>query len=309
MKVVVGENIEIYNPASVDLDTEIVEVNASLFRSMTPEERRLVILHEAGHCYYNTVGDESLADRFSLEVLAGSESSSLRKNLERLIGVLSSAGVSEQRLRALVLNALEIDYEKFGNEEAGKLLEEAKSRKANCGGLAASIIAAIIVAATTVMTTCVSMGVQKRANWFVGDPKGTTKNGYKIDLIQIATRHYVAELLKYNYMKGEEYIYSVLNNKSKTYSMVHAKLRGYFFDVNIFTRSFGNETNFYKSKNCGWAKAEIDKEVEAQKDWVHAKLVEAGYIEEKKAPSNINWSGIAIIAVAAIVGILILKKK
>ncbi|MEG2666265.1 MAG: hypothetical protein RSA02_04535, partial [Bacteroidales bacterium] len=269
-----------------------------------------VLMHEAGHIYFDTVDNEVLADRYSLSVLAGTEKESLRNNLERMTSILEAAGASELRLKELIRSSLFIDYIHFNNLSAKDLLDEIDGRKAQVFGISA--ILAITAMAISVATTAAQMGMQKRANWFIGDANGTTRNGYKEELIRCAVQEYVAETLRYNYALGEDYILATLSNKSDNYSAVYGKLRNYFTDTNWFSRSFGNMSNFYKNKNCGWAKVVIDAEIEKKKYWVHTKLVEAGYVSDKKNSSIgiKNTTGVLLIVAALVVSLfLILKKK
>ncbi len=91
-------------------------------------------------------------------------------------------------------------------------------------------------------------------------------------------------------------------NKSKTYSAVHMYLRDYLKDKSIFSRSFANEVNFYKEKNCAWAKKVIDMEVESQKVWIHKTFVDAGLVPGGFGGNSRLW--IILIGILAIIYLL-----
>ncbi len=298
MEVIVGNDMGV-NPASVNLDTNVARVNASLFKDLSAAERRLVLLHEAGHVFFDSVDDEALADRFAIEVLAGSEPESLRKSVAGLVSILSACGVPDERLKGIVQTALEIDYERFGNEHAGMLLAELDGRVASMDPMVAG---ALVNTASQVMSVAVSELMGPRAGWFKGDAGGTRQNEYKNECIRLCTRYYCASLLKNYYVQGEDYIYNRLLNKSRTYSAVHGYLRDYLKDKSMFSRSFANEVNFYKEKNCAWAKKVIDQEVEVQRTWIHKAFVDAGLVPDEDADNNRIW--ILLIGILAIIYLL-----
>ena len=297
MEVIVGDDMGL-NPASVDLDTHVARVNASLFERLSAFERRLVLLHETGHVVFDTVDDEELADRFAIEILAGCEPESLRKCVTGLIGILEACGVPDERLTAIVRTALKIDYERFGNEHAAMLLAELDGRVASMGD---ALAGAIVQVAAQVMQFAVTELAGPRADWFKGDAGGTRQNEYKNECVRLCTRYYCASLVRDYYMQGEQYIYNRLVNKSKTYSAVHMYLRDFLKDKSIFSRSFANEVNFYKEKNCAWAKKVIDMEVESQKVWIHKAFVDAGLVPGQSGNSRL-W--IVLIGLLAIIYLL-----
>lgn len=298
MEVIVGTDMGL-NPASVDLDTNVARINASLFEKLSAFGRRLVLLHEAGHVFFDSVDDEELADRFAIEVLAGGEPDSLRKCVTGLISILEACGVPDERLTAIVRTALKIDYERFGNEHAAMLLAELDGRVASMGDEAVS---AIVAVAAQVMQFVVTELAGPRADWFKGDAGGTRQNEYKNECIRLCVRYYCASLVQNYYVQGEDYIYNRLVNKSKTYSAVHMYLRDFLKDKSIFSRSFNNEVNFYKEKNCAWAKKVIDMEVESQKLWIHKTFVDAGLVPDENAGNRRLW--MILIGLLAIIYLL-----
>ncbi len=298
MEVIVGNDMGL-NPASVDLDTDVARVNASLFEKLSAFGRRLVLLHEAGHVFFDSVDDEALADRFAIEVLAGGEPESLRKCVTGLIDILEACGVPDERLKNIVRTALEIDYERFGNQHAALLLAELDGRVASMDPEVAS---AIVAVAAQVMQFVVTELAGPRANWFKGDRRGPRQNEYKNECVRLCTRYYCASLVRDYYLQGEQYIYNRLVNKSKTYSAVHMYLRDYLKDKSIFSRSFANEVNFYKEKNCAWAKKVIDMEVESQKVWIHKTFVDAGLVPGGFGGNSRLW--IILIGILAIIYLL-----
>lgn len=215
------------------------------------------------------------------------------------IGLTPADMMKEYRLKGIVQTALEIDYERFGNEHAGMLLAELDGRVASMDPMVAG---ALVNTASQVMSVAVSELMGPRADWFKGDAGGTRQNEYKNECIRLCTRYYCASLLKNYYVQGEDYIYNRLLNKSRTYSAVHGYLRDYLKDKSMFSRSFANEVNFYKEKNCAWAKKVIDQEVEVQRTWIHKAFVDAGLVPDENAGNNRIW--ILLIGILAIIYLL-----
>lgn len=285
MEVIVGDDMGL-NPASVNLDTDVARVNASSFRRFSAFLRRLVLLHEAGHVHFDNADDEALADRFALEALAGSEPESLRKSVTGLIEILGACNVPEVRLKNIVRTALKIDYERFGNEHAAMLLAELDGRVANMDPVC---ISAIIAAAVAVTEMCVEHLFGRRAEWFQGDNQGVRKTAYRTEAVRLCTRIACAEIVENYCIEGEQAVLARLDNKSRMYGLVHWNLVAYLTDKSMFTRSFRNSDNFYKEKNCGWAKEVIDDEVAVQRQWAHKLFVDAGLSTSNDGGNNRLW--------------------
>lgn len=307
MELVLGYDMGL-NPASVDLDNKIVRINADLFGQYTPEQRRMVLLHEAGHVFFDSVDDEALADRFALEVLAGREPNSLRKSVQALTDVLSACGVSADRLSAIVRSALQIDYEKFGNQAAKDLLDESEHRTANVFGVDDALIAAII-AACVALTTMAVDNIQKRGPWFQGgDNKGSAKTNYRVNLVEETTKIVCSKIVEDNCINGERYVLAMLDNKSLIYSKVHGALMQYMVDASIFTRNWADEFKFYKPENCGWVKAVVDKQLALQRKWAVYQFAKAGMSDTNSAKSGSNNSQLWFFLAAVVAVVLILWK-
>lgn len=277
MEVVLGYGMG-RNPASVDLDNNIVRINADLFAQYTPEQRRLVLLHEAGHVFFDSLDDEALADRFALEVLAGREPNSLRKSVQALTDVLSACGVSADRLSSIVRSALQIDYEKFGNQAAKDLLDESEHRTANfaiSSGVAA-IISAVVAVCTSVTETTIDQ-LSKTGIWFQsGDKAGRQKNALRVQIVEQCTQLVCSQIAEKYCINGLADILARLDNKSSIYSKVHAALLYYIIDKNVFNKTWKDQTEFYDSGNCGWAKDVIDEQLELQRKWIIFQFEKAG---------------------------------
>ena len=155
------------NPASVNLDTKEIRVNAPLFGMYTPLQQKLVLAHEKGHVHYDTVDNEEWADRFALELLAGSEPQSLRKSVDALLGVLASCEIPESRKKAVIISALRIDAERFGNEHAWQLLDELDKEAREANVITVAAVTAIVMAAIALIGLLQQTIFGKRAEWFV----------------------------------------------------------------------------------------------------------------------------------------------
>ena len=278
------------NPARVNLDTGVVEVNANLFRHYSPLQRELVLQHEAGHVYHDTVDNEELADRYALEQVAGTVQYSLRRSLDGLLEILEKANVPEERKKELIISALQIDAERFGNEHAKALLEELRKRPriANDGGLSAAAIVAIIQAAIALIGLLQQTIFGKRAEWFIGDMGGKKRTQNKINLLQDACDSVGAKAIKLKATSsredgGELLVYEQLDDDDWVYNEVHTALYPAFKDNNIFSPSFfRSRDKFYKK--CSWAKEEIQNYLPTVRSYVRNEFAKQGY-------SDTNGSG------------------
>lgn len=271
------------NPARVNLDTGVVEVNANLFRHYSPLQRELVLQHEAGHVYHDTVDDEELADRYALEQVAGTVQYSLRRSVDGLLEILEKANVPEERKKELIISALQIDAERFGNEHAKALLEELRKRPriANDGGLSAAAIVAIVQAAIALIGLLQQTIFGKRAEWFIGDMGGKKRTQNKINLLQDACDSVGAKAIKLKATSsredgGELLVYEQLDDDDWVYNEVHTALYPAFKDNNIFSPSFfRSRDKFYKK--CSWAKEEIQNYLPTVRSYVRNEFAKQGY--------------------------------
>lgn len=306
MELVLGYDMGL-NPASVDLDNKIVRINADLFGQYTPEQRRMVLLHEAGHVFFDSVDDEALADRFALEVLAGREPNSLRKSVQALTDVLSACGVGADRLSAIVRAALQIDYEKFGNQAAKDLLDESEHRTAKAVGSISGIVNAAVKAFGLVLEE-----LSKRSVWYQGgDASGRKKNNFRVKIVDFATKAACMTLVKDFSIKGERYLMALMNNKSYMYNYVHGFILDSIVDNSVFTKNWADGYKFFHKDNCGWAKDVIDKQIDLQKLWVHKMFVDAGISEVDMplpATPSSNNSQLWFIVAAVVAVVLIIWK-
>lgn len=303
------------NPARVNLDTGVVEVNAPLFNTFTPLQKNLVLAHEAGHVHYDTVDDEILADRYALELMAGSEPQSLRKSVDALLGVLADERIPETRKKAVIVSALRIDAEKFGNEHAMHLINELeKERIANSITVAA--VTGIVMAAIALIGLLQQTIFGKRAEWFIGDMGGKKKNQRKIDFIENACDSVGAKAIKLKANSthedgGYSAIIDQLNNEKWVFSEVHAALYPAFKDNNIFSPAFfRSESKFYKK--VSWAKGYIREYLPTVKQQVKTEYVKRGFQfkdEEIKTAGESNGSRWIIIIVAALAAWFLFKRR
>ena len=306
------------NPARVDLDTGVVEVNAPLFRHYTPLQKKLVLLHEAGHVRYDTVDDEELADRYALEQVAGTVQYSLRRSVDGLLAILEQADVSEERKKKVIISALEIDAERFGNEHAKALLEEIRKepRLANAA-LSAAAIAAIVSAAIALIGFLQQTIFGKRAAWFAGDMGGKKRTQHKINLLQDACDSVGAKAIKLKATSqredgGELLVYEQLDDDDWVYNEVHAALYTAFKDNNIFSPSFFRSRSKFYDK-CGWAKEEIQDYLPTVRSYVRNEFAKKGYSDPNSSGDNSlsiasNGNNLLRYAVIGLVLLLILKK-
>lgn len=305
------------NPARVNLDTGEVEVNAPLFKTYTPLQKNLILAHEAGHVHYDTVDDEILADRYALELMAGTEPQSLRKSVDALLAVLADERIPENRKKAIIVNALCIDAERFGNDHARQLLDELgkEARIAN-DLLIASAVTSIVMAAIALATLLQQTIFGKRAEWFVGDMGGKKKNQRKIGFIEQACDSTGAKAIKLKASSAHEDggysdIIALLNDESWVLKEVHAALYPAFKDNNIFSPAFfRSEKKFYKK--VSWAKGYIREYLPTVKQNVRDEFVKRGFQfkgEEIKTAGESNGSRWIIIIVAALAAWFLFKRR
>ncbi|MDR1552547.1 MAG: hypothetical protein LBS69_03665 [Prevotellaceae bacterium] len=110
------------NPASVDLDTGIVQLNRQTWGSYSKFQQKFIIKHEEGHLN-NPYGSEYDADRYALNKMAGTESRSLAKSVHALESI---PGVTESRVEKMYVEALKLDAS-MGNKIAEKELLKIKN--------------------------------------------------------------------------------------------------------------------------------------------------------------------------------------
>lgn len=269
------------NPARVNLDTGVVEVNANLFRHYSPLQRELVLQHEAGHVYHDTVDDEELADRYALEQVAGTVQYSLRRSVDGLLEILEKANVPEERKKELIISALQIDAERFGNEHAKALLEELKKDSRIAGAIGVVGVMAIIGAAISLFELLRQTIIGRRADWFIADLGGKKKTQYKINLLQDACDSVGAKAIKQKATSlredgGELLVYEQLDDDDWVYNEVHTALYPAFKDNNIFTPSFfRSRDKFYKK--CSWVKDWINEYMPTVREHVRDEYNKQGY--------------------------------
>ena len=304
------------NPASVNLDTKVIKANAPLFKTYTPLQKGVVLLHEKGHVHYNTVDNEELADRYALEMLAGSEPQSLRKTVDALLGVLASCEIPESRKKAIIVSALRIDAERFGNEHAQQLLKELdkEAREAN---FAVEAVVAIVMAAIALIGLLQQTIFGKRAEWFVGDMGGKKKNQTKINFLEQACDSVGAKAIKLKASSehedgGYSAIIAQLDNESWVFNEVHAALYPAFKDNNIFSPAFfRSSSKFYKK--VSWAKGYIREYLPTVKQNVRDEYVKRGYQftgkEIKTSSSTSSSSRNLVFIIAALLAVVFLLKR
>lgn len=269
------------NPARVNLDTGVVEVNANLFRHYSPLQRELVLQHEAGHVYHDTVDNEELADRYALEQVAGTVQYSLRRSVDGLLEIFEKANVPEGRKKELIISALRIDAERFGNEHAKALLEEIRNEPRIANSLSVAAVTAIVSAAIALIGLLQQTIFGKRAEWFIGDMGGRKRTQNKINLLQEACDSVGAKAIKLKATSsredgGELLVYEQLDDDDWVYNEVHTALYPAFKDNNIFSPSFfRSRDKFYKK--CSWAKEEIQNYLPAVRSYVRNEFAKQGY--------------------------------
>ena len=107
------------NPARVDLDTGVIEVNLLAFYLLTDFEKKFVLLHELGHYNLQTLSEID-ADYYALERLAFTERNSLKQFIDAVKKISKNDPV---RIEAAKVNALKFAA-KAGSEEAEQLLKK-----------------------------------------------------------------------------------------------------------------------------------------------------------------------------------------
>lgn len=305
------------NPARVNLDTGVVEVNANLFRHYSPLQRELVLQHEAGHVYHDTVDNEELADRYALEQVAGTVQYSLRRSVDGLLEILEKANVPEERKKELIISALRIDAERFGNEHAKALLEELKKDSRIAGAIGVVGVMAIIGAAISLFEILRQTIIGRRADWFIADLGGKKKTQYKINLLQDACDSVGAKAIKQKATSlredgGELLVYEQLDDDDWVYNEVHTALYPAFKDYNIFTPSFfRSRDKFYKK--CSWVKDWINEYMPTVREHVRDEYNKQGYSDPNSSGDNSlsiasNGNNLLRYAVIGLVLLLILKK-
>ncbi len=303
------------NPASVNLDTRVIRANAPLFKTYTPLQKSVVVLHEKGHVHYDTVDNEELADRYALEMLAGSEPQSLRKSVDALLSVLADCDVPESRKQAIRVSALRIYAERFGNEHARQLFIELVKEARDANMITVAAVTAIVMVAIALIGLLQQTIFGKRAEWFVGDMGGTKKNQTKINFLEQACDSVGAKAIKLKASSAHEdggysAIIEQLNNEDWVYKEVHAALYPAFKDNNIFSPAFfRSESKFYKK--VSWAKSYIKEYLPTVKQNVRDEYVKRGYdvrSEEEKASSTSNRK-MLLVGVVLLVVLFLFKRK
>lgn len=301
------------NPARVNLDTGVVEVNANLFRHYSPLQRELVLQHEAGHVYHDTVDNEELADRYALEQVAGTVQYSLRRSVDGLLEIFEKANVPEGRKKELIISALRIDAERFGNEHAKALLEEIRNEPRIANSLSVAAVTAIVSAAIALIGLLQQTIFGKRAEWFIGDMGGKKMTQNKINLLQEACDSVGAKAIKLKATSsredgGELLVYEQLDDDDWVYNEVHTALYPAFKDNNIFSPSFfRSRDKFYKK--CSWAKEEIQNYLPTVRSHVRNEFAKQGYSDPNGsggASSLSIASGSSSLLRYALIGLVLL---
>ena len=298
------------NPARVNLDTRVVDVNAPVFYRLTPLQQKLVLAHEEGHVVLNSVDDEIGADKYALEKYVGSEPYSLRKMVDALCTFYDNLPCfPEERKKALIVSALEIDAERYNNEHARALLDEINNepRVANLAAEAiAGIVVAVVEAALAIVSFCMTYLWGNRADWFMGDLKGTRENVSKHNLIDAAAKQYVAELVQKHgsgaYKDGGELkIREIIRDKDEWVKQVHAYLYPYFKDYNISTPAFHKKSCEHFYSKCPWAKEYVLSKQEYGITCLRNIYYEAGWTQDpEEAPKRSGWFWLVVAAIVVI---------
>ena len=301
-------------PARVNIDTQVVEVDAPVFDTFTPWQQKMILGHEEGHVALDTVDDEIAADRYSYEKLAGSQAYSLRRMVDEMIVFFNKyPQIPESRKKAFIVSALEVDAERFGNKHAAKLARLIRNdqRVASVVGIDDALLAAIITAVVTAITTILSTMFGKRAEWFRGDLTGKKETNHRKSLLDDACDLVASQTVKM-YMTssrkdgGECIVKEYLNQDSYLTSQVHLVLCDYFKDSNVTTPAFyKSDKNFYKA--CPWAKSYVLAKRERMLQVVRDFYAGKGYKDpdKKSSASGNTWVWVAAIAV----GLFLLLRK
>lgn len=305
------------NPARVNLDTKVCELNAPVFYALTPLQQKLVLAHEEGHLALNSVVDEIGADKYALEKYVGSEPYSLRKMVDALITFFEQCpGISDNRKRALIISALEIDAERYGNEHAQELLSEIKGddRVAN---MAPAVIAAIISAAVALITMIRQTMFNVRARWFQGDLNGKKQTVDKEHMIDGAMEEYCNRLIAEHATGdtadgGELTIHEKLQSDEALLNNVHANLFNYFKDYNVCTPAFHKSSKkFYSS--CKWAKEYVLSKRETCSNYVRKQYYAHNFTTDPRKKGGMasggNLSRYLLLGIVAVVVLMLIKKR
>lgn len=305
------------NPARVNLDTKVCEVNAPVFYALSPLQQKLVLAHEEGHLALNSVVDEIGADRYALEKYVGSEPYSLRKMVDALITFFEQCpGISDNRKRALIISALEIDVERYGNKHAQELLDEIRGDE-RIANMAPAIIAAIISAAVALITMIQQTMFNVRARWFQGDLNGKKQTVDKEHMIDGALEEYCNRLIS-EYATGdtadggELAIHEKLQDDEALLNNVHANLFNYFKDYNVCTPAFHKSSKkFYNS--CRWAKEYVLSKRETCSNYVRKQYYAHNFTTDPRKKGGIagggNISRYLLLGIAVVVALFMIKKR
>lgn len=298
------------NPARVNLDTRVIEVNAPVFYGLTPLQQKLVLAHEEGHVVLNSVDDEIGADKYALEKYVGSEPYSLRKMVDALCTFYDNLpGFPEERKKALIISALEIDVERYGNEHARALLDEIQDEPRVANMAAEAVMTLVLLAikiAGVIIGLCKTYLWGNRADWFVGDLKGTRENVSKHNLIDAAAKQYVADLVQKHgsssYKDGGELkIREIILDKDEWVKQVHAYLYPYFKDDNVSTPAFHNKSCEHFYSKCSWAKDYVLSKQEYGVTCLRNIYYEAGWTQDPDAaPKRSGWFWILVAAIVVV---------
>ncbi|MDR0763002.1 MAG: hypothetical protein LBF01_00710, partial [Bacteroidales bacterium] len=195
MKIVNGKNMGL-NPASVNLDTGVIEINARLFSKYDKITKQAIIAHEIGHYVEQNESNEELADKFALNFLAGKSERSLRRTVAALLAALKPCNIPESRKMQIIISALEIDRDKFGNKNAAQILNEIYARKSNATGSGAgsaaggglALASSIIAAAVQQIDIIMRFFASPKALWYAegSDNNFGAKNPTRIELVRKA---------------------------------------------------------------------------------------------------------------------------
>lgn len=301
-------------PARVNIDTQVVEVDAPVFYTFTPWQQKMILGHEEGHVVLDTVDDEIAADRYSIEKFAGSEAYSLRRMVDEMIVFFNKyPQIPETRKKAFIASALEVDAEKFGNEHAAELacLIRNESGMAAICGIDDAAFASILAVVVSVITTIASTMFGKRGVWFQGDLTGKKDTNYRRGLLDDACDLVATQAVKQYATSsrndgGEGIVRNYLNQDSYITSQVHLALCDYFKDSNVITPSFYKSDKTFYNK-CPWAKTYVLSKRERMLQLVRDYYSGKGYKDpdKKSSASGTTWIWVAAIAV----GVYLLLKK
>jgi Zn-dependent peptidase ImmA (M78 family) len=96
-------------PAGTNRYTGLIVINPNLYDKLTPFQQKFTILHELGHINLQT-DDETLADAYAFDRLAGTEFRSLKQCVEFLDELLDpNYSENQKRIETLYKRAEEWD--------------------------------------------------------------------------------------------------------------------------------------------------------------------------------------------------------